>query len=76
MNDEISRAINSLHPILLFAAAYILALLFSVFVCFSIFNRYYTGSSEIIHEQPTGIKNNIIPDHKAIVNCTGEFQKL
>ena len=61
---QIHEMVRSFHPYMLFAATYILALLFSVFVCISIFNRYNNDSSLFREDRISGVKKTFSPGYK------------
>ncbi|HEX7845205.1 MAG TPA: hypothetical protein VF476_05335 [Chitinophagaceae bacterium] len=43
---------GALHPVLFFAGVYVVALVFSIFICSSLFYSCNTSSGKIVKEQP------------------------
>jgi len=63
MKNRSVTPMGSLHPVLFFAGVYVVALLFFIFICSSLFYNYNSSSAKPIgkkgnalHEAPVGLK--------------------
>jgi hypothetical protein len=51
MRSRTSTTMGALHPVLFFAGVYIVVLLFSIFICSTIFYSCNANKSEIVKKQ-------------------------
>jgi hypothetical protein len=51
MKNNSFTPMGALHPILFFAGVYIVALIFSVFICSALFYSCNTSSSKLVNEE-------------------------
>jgi uncharacterized SAM-binding protein YcdF (DUF218 family) len=51
MKTKTFTPMGALHPILFFAGVYVVALLFSIFICSSLFYSCNTTSSKVVKQQ-------------------------
>lgn len=59
MKTKSYAPMGSLHPILFFAVVYIVALLFSIFICSALFYSCNTTSADISKEQSIPIEKTV-----------------
>jgi len=59
MKTKSLSPVGSLHPILFFAVVYIVALLFSIFICSALFYSCNTSSAEISESHPLPIEKSV-----------------
>lgn len=60
MKTRTLTPMGALHPILFFAGVYIVALLFSIFICSSLFYSCNTQSAGIVKEQPKPVEKTTV----------------
>ncbi len=70
MKTRTNSSLGALHPILFFAGVYAVALLFSIFICSSLFYSCNATSSDVVQKQeaPTQQGSLIKPATAAIIN--------
>lgn len=61
MKTKVFTPIGSLHPILFFAVMYLVALLFSVFICSSLFYSCNADSSKIGNHLTIPVERQLTP---------------
>lgn len=61
MKTKVFTPIGSLHPILFFAVMYLVALLFAVFICSSLFYSCNADSSKIGNQTTTPVERQLTP---------------
>jgi len=61
MKSKTFTTMGALHPILFFAGVYIVALLFSIFICSSLFYSCNTSSTKLAKQQNTPVERQTIP---------------
>jgi hypothetical protein len=57
MKSKSFTTMGAMHPVLFFAGVYIVALLFSIFICSSLFYSCNTNSIKLAKEQKAPAKN-------------------
>jgi hypothetical protein len=60
MKTKSFTSMGSLHPILFFAVVYVVALLFSIFICSSLFYTFSGGSSKIGSQETIQLEKQAI----------------
>lgn len=60
MKTKTFTPMGALHPILFFAGVYIVALLFSIFICSSLFYSCNTSSTTVAKEQKVPAENQAV----------------
>ncbi len=61
MKTKVFTPIGSLHPILFFAVMYLVALLFAVFICSSLFYICNANSSKFGNHTTTPVERQLTP---------------
>jgi hypothetical protein len=56
MKTRTLTPIGALHPVLFFAGVYIVALLFSIFICSSLFYSCNAGRADVAKKQETPVQ--------------------
>jgi len=56
MKTKTFTPMGALHPILFFAGVYVVALLFSIFICSSLFYSCNTSSASLANEQKAPVQ--------------------
>ncbi len=59
MKTKTFTPMGALHPILFFAGVYIVALLFSIFICSSLFYSCNMNSAKMVKEQKIPVEKEI-----------------
>lgn len=57
---------GSLHPVLFFAGVYVVALLFSIFICSTLFYSCNTSSGNPLGNENPALEEQVKTDHVAI----------
>jgi hypothetical protein len=57
MKTKSFTTMGAMHPVLFFAGVYIVALLFSIFICSSLFYSCNTSSMKVAKEQKAPVQN-------------------
>ena len=72
MKSKTITPMGALHPALFFAGVYIVALLFSIFICSTIFYSCNSTSAEIVKKE----QKNVQPDASPVTTNTGTVAAL
>ena len=67
MKNSSFTPMGALHPILFFAGVYVVALIFSVFICSALFYSCNTSSAKLVQEEKPAAPQNELSATSAVV---------
>ena len=67
MKTKTFTPMGALHPVLFFAGVYVVALLFSIFICSSLFYSCNTNSAKIATEAENALPQQVATDAAGVV---------